>query len=288
MKEQVLRFGVNESLIGILSEGDASGGWKTHRGEAALLLNAGLIHHIGPNRIYVKLARRMAGMGFKALRFDFSGIGDSGPRKDKLPADASMQDDARQAMDLLERQHNIKDFICIGLCAGAATACQVSVADPRVKKMILINPLLPKTPQTDLMYYSRYYRTYALFNPHSWLKFILLKSSYRTVWKAVLLRIRTKFNPNLLFDGELPNIIDEVKHLFRELNTRSVRLFLVFSEDDMGEHYLQSIIGPEYDAMRQSGCMQIKKMIGADHLVTPLACQSHLLELITGWLNGAD
>jgi hypothetical protein len=34
--------------------------------------------------------------------------------------------------------------------------------------------------------------------------------------------------------------------------------------------------------------VQIEKLIGADHLVTPLVCQEHLLELIAGWLDEND
>jgi alpha/beta superfamily hydrolase len=128
MKEHALKFGANESLIGILTEGDlVDSSCNANKGLAALLFNAGLIHHVGPNRIYVKLARRLAGMGITTLRFDFSGIGDSGQRMDKLPAKDSILDDARQAMDELERNWGVKAFICIGLCAGAAAAAQVGL-----------------------------------------------------------------------------------------------------------------------------------------------------------------
>lgn len=286
MKERALRIGENGSLIGILSEGDADTGQRNAlRGKAALLLNAGLIHHIGPNRIYVKLARMLAAIGLTVLRFDFSGIGDSGPRMDKLPANESILDDTRQAMNMLEAQYGIKEFICIGLCAGAAAASRISVADPRVKRVILIDPPLPKTSQTEVMYYSRYYHTDALFNPRSWIKFIFLKSNYRRIWKAVWLRIRSKFQSSSMLENESPQIIAELKSFFHKINSMGVRLLIAFSEDDIGEPYLQGVIGNEYNALKQSGLMQTENMIGADHLVTPLVCQNHLLELVTGWLQ---
>ncbi|RJQ73891.1 MAG: hypothetical protein C4519_17500 [Desulfobacteraceae bacterium] len=288
MKEHALKFGPDGSLIGILSEAAAPpGGRNMHQGTAALLFNAGLIHHIGPNRIYVKMARRLACMGITVLRFDFSGIGDSGPRMDKLPAEASMLDEARQAMDLLEQRCAVHTFICIGLCAGAAAAARISVADARVKKAILINPLLPKTPQTELMYHLRYYHSHALFNPRSWLKFIFLKSNYRTLWKALCLKIRTQFHSPSLCEGELPGITAELKNFFHHLDSRGVRLFLVFSEDDIGEQYIQNVIGHEYNALKQSGLMHTETLVGADHLVTLLPSQNHLLESVTAWLGDA-
>jgi pimeloyl-ACP methyl ester carboxylesterase len=288
VKEKALRIGVDQSLVGILSEGAAVQGGEIHRNTAVLLLNAGLIHHIGPNRIYVKLARRLAEMGLTVLRLDFSGIGDSGPRMDKMPANESSLDEGLQAMDLLERQYGIKQFVCFGLCAGAAAATVISLADERVKKVILVNPLLPKTPQTDLMYYTRYYRTQALFNPRSWLKLFFLKASYRTLWRAVVMKLRFKFKSNLQLKDENPEIIAELQRVFQHFNTRRIRLLLAYSEDDIGELYLKSVIRHEYNALKQSGLMQTEKLIGADHLVTPLACQDNLLELVAGWLNETD
>ena len=72
MIEEVTRFGSNGSLVGILSRP-----MRSNRNlPAILLLNAGLVHRVGPNRIYVRLARHFAALGFSVLRFDFSGIGD--------------------------------------------------------------------------------------------------------------------------------------------------------------------------------------------------------------------
>ena len=122
MKEIALKFGTNGSLIGVLSEECAlmDNSQDQHRGTAGLLFNAGLIHHIGPNRFYVKLAR-MADMGLKALRFDFSGIGDSGLRMDKIPADESMLDEARHAMDFVfESRYTIRAYLYRIVCRSCS------------------------------------------------------------------------------------------------------------------------------------------------------------------------
>src|SRR5262249_767876 len=49
-------------------------------GRAILLLNAGAVSHVGPNRLYVALARRWAALGHVVLRVDNSGVGDSATR----------------------------------------------------------------------------------------------------------------------------------------------------------------------------------------------------------------
>ena len=63
------------------------------------------------------------------------------------------------------------------------------------------------------------------------------------------------------------------------------QLLMLFSEDDIGEQYLQAIVGNEYNILKQSGQMKTKKLVGADHLVAPLSCQQDLIESVTDWLN---
>src|SRR5262245_18911200 len=71
LRDEVVRFGSVEELVGILSHPAAPA--QT----AVLLLNAGVLHRIGPHRLHVTLARRLAELGFPALRLDLGGIGDS-------------------------------------------------------------------------------------------------------------------------------------------------------------------------------------------------------------------
>jgi hypothetical protein len=94
VKESAAVFGRDRSLIGVLSERGTTGLNEDSK-TGVLLLSSGLDHHVGPNRVYVKLARRLADNGMPVFRFGFSGIGDSGPRKDKLPAAESVIDETR-------------------------------------------------------------------------------------------------------------------------------------------------------------------------------------------------
>lgn len=285
MKEHALLLGRDRSLVGILTENGGTHFHGNNSSTAVLLLDAGLIHHIGPNRIYVKMARRLAAMGFVVLRFDFSGIGDSGPRRDKMPATEGMIDEMVQAMDYLERSQGVNRFVCVGLCAGAAAAGQISTVDQRVKKLILINPLLAGSPGTNLMIHSRYYLKHALFNPRSWLKFITMRSSYRDVWRAVRLWIERKIRPNSFPQREDPGVITRVREFFLTLRSRGVEVLIVYSGGEIGDEYFRKVIGGEYRLMQDSGLLTIRNMDGADHLVTPLACQEELLTMISKWVS---
>ena len=58
MKETAITFGKSKSLTGVLTDPPEA---KREAGvPAVIFLNAGLIHHVGPNRLYVKLARALA------------------------------------------------------------------------------------------------------------------------------------------------------------------------------------------------------------------------------------
>jgi pimeloyl-ACP methyl ester carboxylesterase len=69
--ERVTRLGESQ-LFGILSEPQGPASPLT-----VVLLSGGIQHHVGPSGWSVELARRLAGLGVRSLRFDFQGMGDS-------------------------------------------------------------------------------------------------------------------------------------------------------------------------------------------------------------------
>lgn len=124
-KERPLVFG--NRLLGVLSE-------PADRGDrpGLIILNAGLIHRVGPGRFSVEVARTAARSGFAAFRFDFSGLGDSEPRARPLGSVESAVADAREAMDALGAELGLRRFVLFGLCSGGVLAHHIAVADARV------------------------------------------------------------------------------------------------------------------------------------------------------------
>ena len=62
MNERIIQFGTTGSLIGIVTRpnDDSIDPSKP----AVILLNSGIVHKVGPHRLYVKLARAFANNGF--------------------------------------------------------------------------------------------------------------------------------------------------------------------------------------------------------------------------------
>ncbi len=284
MQEHAIAFGRDRSLVGII----AANGTREVSGKGNLtgvvLLTAGLDHHVGPNRIYVKLARRLAEMGGVVLRFGFSGTGDSGPRRDKLPVSQSVIDETQQAMDYLERLMGIKRFILIGLCSGAVPAFRVAVADSRVRGAVLLNPQTPADP-TELLVEYNYYWRHALFNLRSWMRLFLLRSNYLSVWKAVGDQVRGRLRPNWVRSCEPPEVIDEITKSFQLFQERGVRLLILSSHDELGEMYISQVFRKEYKAMKASGLLTTKMVSGAHHTLRPLVCQEELLGFVSEWVE---
>lgn len=137
MRERVVKFGPQGILLGIetLPDGLASDSVLP----AVILLNAGVVHRVGPHRMTVNLARRLAGAGFPALRYDRSGLGDSVPRSRGTATGAAIAD-AQAAMDFLDKGSRLGRFVLGGLCSGADNSVRVALVDKRVVGIILLDP----------------------------------------------------------------------------------------------------------------------------------------------------
>ena len=112
MKEQVCNFGPNGSLFGILTTPDDD--VRVDDAPIALILNAGIVHRVGPFRIHVDIARQLAAAGFSTLRLDLSGLGDSAPRTGKIEVDDRAILDVSDAMDFLQDETGVEKFTLLG------------------------------------------------------------------------------------------------------------------------------------------------------------------------------
>src|SRR5688572_22932114 len=104
--ESLLTFGASGTLHGILTEPEAAR--RVPDAPFVLLWNVGLHHRVGPYRIYVDLARRLAEAGYGSLRFDTSGLGDSETSRNDARSDAERNvADVRAAMQALGEQRGV-------------------------------------------------------------------------------------------------------------------------------------------------------------------------------------
>lgn len=296
MIEKAIQLGIFKNLIGVVTEPENPG--NNHL--AVVLLNAGLIHRIGPNRLYVKLARALAAQGCYVLRFDLSGVGDSLPRPDHMPVEKFTIDDTVQAMDYLASCYGCQRFVLMGHCAGAYHSYRTAMQDPRVAGVVMMNPDGGETEWIEYdrkrklaAYYTNYYSKITLLDPQRWKRFLTGKISYRNVIKntfqnviwgrisGLFFRIKRRFNrqPPTPADGQLFTVEAILQKLF-ELDTH---VLLVYSENATSLERIQLNKRKEIKQLTDAGKLHFTVIPGADHIFSPLDSQVNLLQVIGQW-----
>jgi dienelactone hydrolase len=110
-----------------------------------VLLNAGPQRHIGPNRMWVEIARRWAVRGVPSLRIDLSCIGDSDGDPSTLAIPGALYapeylDETIATLAWL-RERGLPDrFVLVGLCSGAYWAMQAALRDRQIDAVVMLNP----------------------------------------------------------------------------------------------------------------------------------------------------
>jgi pimeloyl-ACP methyl ester carboxylesterase len=269
MREEALLFGKKKSLVGIIT--DPPEAKRSNGLPGIILLNAGIIHRVGPNRIHVKIARTLAPMGFAVLRFDFSGIGDSKVRGDNLPFEESGVRETQEAMDYLSATRGLKRFHLIGISSGAIVSYKTAGRDPRVIGATLINPASYGDELRSYAKARRYWKN-ALSDPKRWAKAFTGKANYQLIGP----RLRAVFSSR----RKALSVANHIAADFHSLIDRRVDLRLVYSKGDLGLDCLDVILGNDLRELSKCGTLKLEIIPQADHTCTLLESQQRLLNVV--------
>ncbi len=278
MSEEAVLFGEMKSLVGIVTD-PPEGGGNDHR-PAIILLNPGMVHRVGPGRIYVTIARKLAAMGFVVLRFDLSGIGDSAVRHDNLPFDKSAVRETQNAMDFLQATRGLGHFILMGICSGARISLQAACCDPRVIGALPINLPMPddgegNPDQTDRRAAYYYWRV-AIHNLDSWLKFVTGRADYRQILRSLQFWAKSRLPSQRKASPESLKFETNV----RLLASRGVQLAFICAADDSPLETLREAVSGVLKESRMPDDARIEIMPRTDHTFSSLSDQERLLKKI--------
>lgn len=296
MNESVVQFGPARGLVGIVTVPAA----RDPQRPAVVLLNAGLLHRVGPNRIYVQLARALAAAGHLVMRFDFSGLGDSGPRADHLPYAQSAPLEAREAMDWLSEQHGARSFLLIGHCAGAIFAMLVARDDPRVVGAAMLNPEGGDAQWTEIdrkkkvsQEHARNYGRRALFSRERWAKLLSGRADYgsiaRVVFKDIIWYriVGLSFRARQALKASQPAVraahAAQARAYLDPIIARGAALLLLHSEGSTGLEQIRATFGAELDRRIAAGSVQLTIIPQSDHLFTLVARQRQVCATLVEW-----
>lgn len=280
MGEHAAFFGADQTLVGITTE-PAPG---CDRRMAVVFLNAGVIHRVGPSRLYVRIARELASIGCTAVRFDHSGIGDSAARRDHLPFEKCAVSEAREVMDALHQNRGLDRFILVGLCSGAVTAFETAVVDDRVRGVVLINPQgFDQSAEWNIYVHSRddarRYWTRSLFSAPSWKNALLGRIDYRRLGRV----LRQQASERIVGRREVSSIATRVASDLDALTRRGVRILLLCSEGDIGIEYLNMIFGRDIRRAKSATGLHLEILPGADHSLTLHEGQHRVIGAVCDW-----
>ena len=296
--EEPIVFGQDDSLFGILNspQGSKPAAAETKR-PAIILINAGTVHRIGPHRLYVRMAREWAQLGFHVFRVDLSGIGDSVVEpgtNENLCYPRRGIDDVRTAMKLLEERIGVRQFILSGLCSGADIAFQSAFQDPRVIGAVMMNPrtfCVHDLEMVETQSRTRYFKD-SMASKEKWLRLLRgevdLTRTIRVLVPDLIGRAQAKFakKPNTAVtatNGEKTQAqpANDVPGCLKTMVLRGVNTYLVAAEKDPGVDYVDAHFGKKMKALEKVSGFRRTNFKGTDHTFTSLYAQQVVLDTIT-------
>jgi len=275
MDEIPLTLGPEQNLVGVLTPP-----LGPRRRLAVLLLNAGVVHRIGPHRNNVKLARHLAQQGYTAVRFDNSGVGDSRLPLDAAPFRQQAVHDIQLVMDYLEREHGLKTCALYGICAGAANAYAAALADRRVTGVFMVDGYSYLTRKSQLIQFLARVRTVTPARVPA-----IIMRRVRSVLAALLGRADSANAEGVADQSSSQPTHAQFAADIQSLVDRGVHVALLFSGSIFERYTYAAQLRDGFKGhpfVEQVTCHQVPEI---DHLVTPLPAQRRLLELVGHWVS---
>jgi hypothetical protein len=277
-------FGNAPPLVGIITKPSVpeSGGTLP----VVVLLNAGVVHRIGPSRMSVRIARRLASYGYVVARFDHSGIGDSGIRRDRLTWSESSIEETRQVMNDLESRFGATRFILAGLCSGAQTAFKTACADERVVGTVMINSQgLDLSAEWNRFVknrsWARHYWTRSLKDPKAWIRALKGRIQYRRLVRVLVDQVKDRVAP----PRQVKNVSVQLSEQLHSLLDRPIRFLFVHSHGDHSVDYFDVFTGECLERLRSAPGYRNETVKRTDHTFTLLGNQRELLDVIEDWFR---
>ncbi|HEV2622958.1 MAG TPA: alpha/beta hydrolase [Frateuria sp.] len=262
MSERALRFGRAQHLVGVAGLPSATRGTV-----GVIVLNAGLIHRIGPFRLHVELTRRLNAHGYPTLRLDLSTLGDSGASADAGSREQQVRADVADAMALLRHEAGCGRFVLVGLCRGAQNAHIAACTEPGIAGAVFLDGYIYRTAGFRLRHYLP-----RLLSPARWRGFLARK-------------LRQAIEPEEVSFGSDYPPREQVRGELAAMLARGLRFYFLYSGgiDEQFNHPRQfrECYGRSV-AFHPS--VRVDLLEGTDHTYSLLCDRQRMFDHIEGWL----
>jgi pimeloyl-ACP methyl ester carboxylesterase len=302
IREQVLTVDGLPALFGILAE--PAGQQSTGELPLVVVLNAGASYRVGPHRLNVQLARELAAQGFRCLRLDLAGLGDSIADDRDLendPYSATMFRDIDHVLKHAQTELGQQQVVLVGLCSGAYAAFQSAAqfTNPALVESLLINPLTffwkegmsIESPEAAAIT-ERHYYLLAAIRPGNWWRLITgrtqigLSGAAALVTGHLLRRLRPRQAASIAswspgHDGKVRHPEhDDLPGDLRRAVAAGRHLAFFFSASDPGYPLLKFRAWRVLKALRRSGKVRCEFFENADHTFSRRQPRQSLIQAI--------
>ncbi|AMM24062.1 alpha/beta fold hydrolase [Variovorax sp. PAMC 28711] len=270
-EETPVQFGPSSGLFGMLTR---PGVGMPSEPVGCLMFNFGIHTHIGPRRVQVKLARRLARQGVSSLRFDLSGVGESPSPSSGMPFDLQAQNDLKAAVDLLQSSGGVSRIAVIGLCSGAGHGLRFALQDARVAGLLMFDAY------RFAGVWSNVARRFQRFRRSPW--------AQGSHWIKRLLGAKAP-GDNMLEtnEPEVPVKASDFSRSMEVLLSRAVSVYLVYSASlggsDKRHDQLKELRGADFLSR-----VRYEFMPELDHSFTLLAGQARFGDGVEQWMQGLN
>ena len=280
--EKAVAFGPRRSLVGVWTA-PANGTGGDFR-PAVVMLNSGVIHHVGSWRLHVRLARALAANGFPSLRFDLAGLGDSERRAEAATIEENAAKDVRDALDFVRNDRGVEGSVLLGLCSGARDSLEAGECNPDVVGVVVIDLVADlRTPRYYLVRYRR-----RLGSGTAWRNFLAGRN-------PVVSRLRdalrggsesgedqsTEAGIGLRWAMSRPHLVRVVSSLLE----RDVKQLYLFSGGLFENYNHGAQFGEALAPLAAHPNVTYDYLPEADHTFSRVAEQQALIAGITGWMR---
>lgn len=265
--EKAVSFGPEQAMVGVLAEP-----LPAHAVVGApplLIWNTGVNHHVGPWRFNVEISRHLAALGFAALRFDASGIGDSDPRSDGATELERQKLDLSDAMALLQKRRGDQKFALLGFCSSTDPAHAVMLSDPRVVGAIFVEGYAYRSPA---------------FHKEKRKRYLMRERWERTLTKKARVVLSGQKEPERgpsIFQREYP-APEKLRDDLRAVLERGVKLHFTYSGGDTDFNHLEQFDDMLGDASIRQRC-DVRYWPEADHTFFRVEDRARLIEHLGRW-----
>ena len=292
VEESPVRIG-SDGLFGVLSRPTAASPRQT----AVVLVNSGAVYRVGPNRLYVTLAREWSALGYTVLRVDLGGLGDSPAPPDgeeNRPYPDHAVRDVESAVAAL-RGEGVERIVVGGLCSGAHTTFHAALRLDGLAGVMMMNPIVFYWKPSDpldvgawrLYVESQHYKQSAM-RWGSWVRVLKGKVNIAYVFRIALRRgfeiARAKLTAVWRGWQSHAPAGEDAGHDLGRIARKGTDVLLLFSAGDPGLDFLTLNHARELSQLQRGQNFRLHVVGDADHTFSSLDARLRASSLLTDHL----